>query len=57
VTGQVTLPLLVEAGVALPGLFLGSWLGILIYEKIPDAIFRWVILALLTINAFILILT
>ncbi len=57
VTGQVTLPLVVEAGVALPGLLLGSWLGILIYEKIPDAIFRWVILALLTINAFILILT
>jgi len=57
VAGQVTTPLLVEAAVALPGLLLGAWLGIKIYDVIPQRIFRWLVLAMLAINAILLLIT
>jgi hypothetical protein len=57
VAGQVTLPLAVEAAIALPALFLGSWLGIKIYNVIPQRIFRWIVLGMLTVNAIILLVT
>jgi uncharacterized membrane protein YfcA len=57
VAGQVTAPLLVEAAVALPGLFVGAWLGIKIYDVIPQRIFRWLVLIMLAINAIILLIT
>jgi uncharacterized membrane protein YfcA len=57
VTGGMTVSRLVEAAVALPGLFLGAWIGIKIYNRIPDEIFGWVVLAMLTANAFVLLFT
>lgn len=57
VTGDMTLKLFLEALMMLPALFLGAWLGIKIYQVIPDKIFQWIVLGLLTVNAFILILT
>ncbi len=57
VTGAMSPSLLVEAAVALPGLFVGAWVGIKIYNLIPKETFRWVVLVLLTINAFVLLFT
>lgn len=57
VTGEMTVPRLVEAAAALPALFLGAWLGIKIYELIPEDIFSWIVLVMLTINAFVLLFT
>ncbi|MFP4200856.1 MAG: sulfite exporter TauE/SafE family protein [Clostridia bacterium] len=56
VAGSVTMPLVTEAALGLPGLFLGAWLGILIFRHISQDIFRWIVLALLTTNALILLL-
>lgn len=57
VTGTVTSAYLLEAAVALPGMFLGAWIGIMIYDRIPRKIFAWVVLAMLTVNAIVLLLT
>lgn len=57
ITGDLSLKLFLEALMMLPGMFLGAWLGIRIYQVIPDRIFQWVVLGMLTINALILILT
>jgi hypothetical protein len=57
VTGEMTVPRLVEAAAALPALFLGAWLGIKIYNLIPEDIFSWIVLVMLTINAFVLLFT
>jgi hypothetical protein len=57
VTGDMTFKLFLEGMILLPAMFLGAWLGIKIYNYIPDKIFQWIVLGLLTINAFILILT
>jgi len=56
-TGSVTVPLAIEALIALPALFIGAWIGIKIFKKIPKRIFSWLVLAGLTINAVILIVT
>jgi uncharacterized protein len=55
ITGQMTLELFLEALMMVPGMLLGAWLGIKIYNHIPDEIFQWFVLILLTVNAFILI--
>ncbi len=57
VTGEITAPLLVESAVAVPALLLGAWLGIKIYDLVPEEIFSWVVLAMLTGNALVLLLT
>ncbi len=57
IAGSVTVPLLIEAALALPGLFLGAWVGIKIYDLIPEKIFGWVVLGMLTVNALILLFT
>ena len=57
VTGAMTLPLLVEAAIALPGLFLGAWIGIKIYDLIPERVFSWIVLGMLTANAIVLLVT
>lgn len=57
IQGSVTFSLVVEALIALPAMLLGVWIGILIFNKIPKKIFQWVIIAMLTINAFVLLLT
>ncbi len=55
IAGSVTAPLVTEAALGLPALFLGAWLGILIFRYISQRIFRWVVLAMLTANALILL--
>ncbi|MFW6041100.1 MAG: TSUP family transporter [Thermoplasmatota archaeon] len=56
-TGSVTVSMVTEALIALPALFIGAWIGIKIFNKIPKRIFSWLVLAGLTINAVILIVT
>ncbi len=56
-TGDATASLAVEAAVAIPALLLGAWLGIIVYEKVPENIFNWIVLAMLTANATILVFT
>lgn len=57
VTGALTFPLLRDAAVALPGVFIGAWVGTRIFDRVPEALFGWIVLALLTINAAILLST
>ncbi|WP_336003136.1 sulfite exporter TauE/SafE family protein [Halorientalis halophila] len=56
-TGAVTTPLLVEALVAIPMVFLGAWIGVYIFDHIPEDIFQWLVLLLLTVNAIVLLFT
>lgn len=55
--GSIQAPWLVEAATAIPAMLLGTFLGIKIYNVIPANVFRWVVLALLTVNALVLLLT
>ncbi|MFP4545775.1 MAG: sulfite exporter TauE/SafE family protein [Methanomassiliicoccales archaeon] len=55
ITGAVTWPLALEALVTLPALFVGAWIGIRIYRKVPERIFGWLVLSGLTANALVLI--
>jgi len=43
-TGAVTTPLMIEAAVAVPMVFLGAWIGVYIFDHIPERIFQWVVL-------------
>jgi uncharacterized protein len=56
-SGDVSEVLLMEALIALPSLFIGSALGIWVYEKIPKKAFQWLVIIGLTINALILLTT
>lgn len=56
-TGSVTTPLMVEAAIAIPMVFIGAWVGVYIFDNIPERIFQWLVLALLTVNAFVLLFT
>lgn len=56
-TGAVTVPLMTEAAVAVPMVFVGAWVGVYIFDHIPQRIFGWVVLALLSVNAFVLLFT
>ena len=55
--GEMTGSLALEAAIVIPGLLLGAWIGITIFNKISHKIFNWAILFLLTVNSFILIFT
>lgn len=55
ITGDVTVSLMMETLIVLPGLFLGVWLGIKIYNRISEKIFSQIVLALLTVNALVLL--
>lgn len=55
IQGNVTLSLSIEALIALPAMLLGVWIGILIFNKIPKKKFQWVIIAMLVVNAFVLL--
>lgn len=57
VTADVTVSLITEAVIAVPALLMGAWVGIKIFNAIPQKIFSWVVLGGLTINAVILIVT
>ncbi|MFP4248801.1 MAG: TSUP family transporter [Armatimonadota bacterium] len=56
-TGDASVALGIEAAIAIPALLIGAWAGILVYEKVPENIFNWIVLALLTVNAVILVFT
>jgi len=56
-TGAVTTPLMIEAVVAIPMVFLGAWIGVYIFDHIPERLFQWLVLVLLTVNAFVLLYT
>lgn len=56
-TGTVTVPLLIQAAVALPGVFLGAWIGVKVFNRIPENVFSWIVLGLLSVNAVILLST
>ncbi|TFG12826.1 sulfite exporter TauE/SafE family protein [Candidatus Thorarchaeota archaeon] len=53
--GQITLPLSLEALLVMPALAIGSGLGILVYSRIDEAKFRWLVVVGLAINAALLI--
>ncbi len=55
IAGAVTVPLVIQAAIGLPALLLGAWLGIVVFRYIPQDTFRWFVLALLTVNALILL--
>lgn len=57
VQGDITGDLVLQALIALPAMLIGVFIGIKIFDKIPKKIFNWVVLTMLTINAFILLLT
>lgn len=57
VQGGINASLITEAAVTIPAMLLGVWVGLKIFEKIPSNIFNWVVIGLLTINAFLLLLT
>lgn len=56
-TGSVTVPLMTQALIVIPFLFVGAWVGIKIFQNIPEKVFGWFVLAGLTVNAVILITT
>jgi uncharacterized membrane protein YfcA len=57
IQGTITLTLITEALIAIPAMLLGAWVGIYIFNKIPNKIFNWIVIVMLTINAFVLLLT
>jgi len=57
VSGDVTLTYLEEALVLVVPLLIGAWVGIRIFNRVPPEKFRWLVLAMLTINALVLMIT
>jgi uncharacterized membrane protein YfcA len=57
ISGDLTVPLLTESAIALPGIFLAIWIGLKVYDYIPRKMFGIIILAFLAVNAVILLLT
>lgn len=56
VAGSVTTGILLEAVVMVPALLLGAWAGIAVFDRVPEDVFTWIVLAGLTANAVILVL-
>ena len=56
IAGKLSIGLMAMAGLALPGLLIGTYVGIKLYNTIPPKLFGWIVLALLTVNAIILLL-
>lgn len=54
--GDLTLQLVTEAVITLPAMLLGSWLGITIFKNISSKLFNWLVIALLAINALIILI-
>jgi len=53
--GEITLALSLEALLVMPALAIGSGLGILVYSRIDERKFRWLVVIGLAINAVVLI--
>lgn len=56
IAGDVTLALGVEALIAIPAMLLGTSLGIWIFNKISSKLFNWIVVALMIVNAAILLI-
>ncbi len=54
-TGQIDVSHLADAGIALPGMFLGTWIGIRIFNMVPGKFFGWIVLGLLMVNGVALL--
>ena len=57
VTGALSLSLFIDAAVALPGVFIGACIDVKVFDRVPQTVFGWIILALLTVNAAALLFT
>jgi uncharacterized protein len=55
-TGDVTGPLALEALILVPVMFLGTWLGIKLFDIMPKKYFRWGVLIFLVILGLLLII-
>jgi uncharacterized protein len=53
-TGDLTGELAVEALVAAPALFLGTWLGIRLFDRLPKKVFRWFLIVFLLVLSLLL---
>lgn len=56
-TGAVETPLLIEAAVAVPMVFVGAWVGVWIFDHVSEQLFGWLVVALLAVNAAVLLFT
>jgi uncharacterized protein len=54
-TGDLTGPLALEALILLPAVFLGTWLGLKLFDKMPREFFRWLVLIFLFVLGLLLI--
>jgi uncharacterized protein len=54
-TGDVTAELTLEALIILPAVFLGTWLGLLLFDRMPREAFRWFVLIFLFVLSLLLI--
>lgn len=57
IQGNITGGLVIQALIAVPAMLIGVFIGIKIFDKIPQRIFNWIVLGMLSINAFILLFT
>ena len=57
ISGDVTFTYLSEALVLIVPLLAGAWVGIRIFNRVPADKFRWLVLAMLTVNAIVLLVT
>lgn len=55
IAGKLSIGLFAMAGLALPGLLVGLYSGIKLYNTIPTRLFGWIVLGLLAINAVVLL--
>ena len=56
IQGSITMGLTIEALIAIPALLLGTKLGIMIFDKISSKVFNWIVIAMLALNAVILLI-
>jgi uncharacterized protein len=54
-TGDVTGELVLEAVFITPAIFIGAWLGIKLFDRLPREIFRWMLIAFLFVLSLLLI--
>jgi uncharacterized membrane protein YfcA len=54
-TGDVTGALALEALIIAPALFIGAWLGIRLFDKLPRDVFRWLLIGFLFVLSLLLI--
>ncbi|MFB6077051.1 MAG: hypothetical protein ABEK12_02895 [Candidatus Nanohaloarchaea archaeon] len=57
VAGGVTVGVLREAALLLPAVFAGSWIGIGIFDRVPERTFTWLVLLGLSATAVLLVAT